>query len=131
MAQPKAGKPATPSAPIGDGAEAPGSLAERGLESGSEGESAGEHVDGMQIDNGSATDADAFEAEINTSLDEVLDLLAQEVERLQVALEFYRLGEHSDKERLIRWHVQQIDDRQDRLEDIKDLILARGGRSVH
>ena len=88
-------------------------------------------MDGMQIDNGSATDADAFEAEINTSLDEVLDLLAQEVERLQVALEFYRLGEHSDKERLIRWHVQQIDDRQDRLEDIKDLILARGGRSVH
>lgn len=69
---------------------------------------------------------DNIETEINTSLDEVLDLLAQEVERLQVALEFYRLSDHADKEKLIRWHVQQIDTRQDRLEDIKSLILAGG-----
>ena len=73
---------------------------------------------------------DTLEAEINTSLDEVLDLLAQEVERLQAALEFYRLSEHPDKEQLIRWHVQQIDARQDRLDDIKAMILARGD-SVH
>ena len=74
---------------------------------------------------------DAFETEINTSLDEVLDLLAQEVERLQVALEYYRLSEHPDKEQLIRWHVQQIDARQDRLEEIKAMILSRGEDSVH
>ena len=73
---------------------------------------------------------DAFEGEINTSLDEVLDLLAQEVERLQVALEYYRLSEHPDKEQLIRWHVQQIDARQDRLDDVKAMILSRGD-SVH
>ena len=72
-----------------------------------------------------------FEDEINTSLDEVLDLLAQEVERLQVALEFYRLSDHPEKDKLIRWHVQQIDARQDRLEDIKALILSRGGDAVH
>ena len=74
---------------------------------------------------------DALEAEINTSLDDVLDLLAQEVERLQAALEYYRLSEHPDKERLIRWHVQQIDIRQDRLEDVKAMILSRGGDAVH
>lgn len=74
---------------------------------------------------------DAFEGEINTSLDEVLDLLAQEVERLKVALEFYRLSELPDKDAHIRWHVQQIDARQDRLDDLKQLILARGGDSVH
>ncbi len=72
-----------------------------------------------------------IEEEINTSLDEVLDLLAQEVERLQVALEFYRLSDHPEKDKLIRWHVQQIDARQDRLEDIKALILSRGSDSVH
>ncbi len=72
-----------------------------------------------------------LEEEINTSLDEVLDLLAQEVERLQVALEFYRLSDHPEKDKLIRWHVQQIDARQDRLEDIKALILSRGGDAIH
>ena len=90
-------------------------------------------TDGERVDVGQANvdqGADAFESEINTSLDEVLDLLAQEVERLQVALEYYRLSEHPDKEQLIRWHVQQIDARQDRLEDIKALILSRGD-SVH
>ena len=91
-------------------------------------------ADGERVDVGQANVAqgeDAFETEINTSLDEVLDLLAQEVERLQVALEYYRLSEHPDKQQLIRWHVQQIDARQDRLEDIKAMILSRGEDSVH
>lgn len=90
--------------------------------------------DGERVDVGQADldqGEDAFEGEINTSLDEVLDLLAQEVERLQVALEYYRLSEHPDKQQLIRWHVQQIDARQDRLEDIKAMILSRGEDSVH
>ncbi len=72
-----------------------------------------------------------FEEEVNTSLDEVLDLLAQEVERLQVALEFYRLSDHPEKDKLIRWHVQQIDARQDRLEDVKAMILSQGGDAIH
>ena len=69
--------------------------------------------------------------ELNASLDEVLDLLALEVERLKESLEFYRLSEHPDKEQLIRWVVQQIDLRQDRLEDIKALILARDDNLLH
>ncbi len=85
----------------------------------------------MDADAASAGAGAGMEEEINTSLDEVLDLLAQEVERLQVALEFYRLSDHPDKDKLIRWHVQQIDARQDRLEDIKALILSRGGDAVH
>ena len=69
--------------------------------------------------------------QLNTSLDEVLDLLAEEVERLKESLEFYRLSEHPEKEQLIRWVVQQIDMRQDRLEDIKAMILARDDDAVH
>lgn len=80
---------------------------------------------------GALLDTDAFDGEINTSLLEVLDLLAQEVERLKVALEFYRLSEHPEKDQLIRWHVQQIDQRQDHLEDIKSLILAKGDDFLH
>ena len=70
-------------------------------------------------------------SDLNASLDEVLDLLALEVERLKESLEFYRLSEHPDKEQLIRWVVQQIDLRQDRLEDIKALILARDDNLLH
>lgn len=88
-------------------------------------------TDALGEERGETLDSDALEGEINTSLVEVLDLLAQEVERLKVALEFYRLSEHAEKDQLIRWHVQQIDQRQDRLEDIKSLILAKGGDSVH
>ena len=74
---------------------------------------------------------DDTDSQLNTSLDEVLDMLAREVERLQAALEFYRLSEHPQKDELIRWHVREIDVRQDRLEDIKALVLARSGGNVH
>ncbi len=74
---------------------------------------------------------DDTDSQLNTSLDEVLDMLAREVERLQAALEFYRLSEHPQKDELIRWHVREIDVRQDRLEDIKALVLARSGTNVH
>ena len=74
---------------------------------------------------------DDTDSQLNTSLDEVLDMLAREVERLQAALEFYRLSEHPQKDELIRWHVREIDVRQDRLEDIKALVLPRSGANVH
>lgn len=74
---------------------------------------------------------DDTDSQLNTSLDEVLDMLAREVERLQAALEFYRLSEHPQKDELIRWHVREIDVRQDRLEDIKAFVLARLGTNVH
>lgn len=85
----------------------------------------------QDLDMDAGTAEFAMEQEINTSLDEVLDLLAQEVERLQVALEFYRLSDHPEKDDLIRWHVNQIDARQDRLEDVKSMILSRGDDAVH
>ena len=84
-------------------------------------------MDGVQIGSGQ----DDTDSQLNTSLDEVLDMLAREVERLQAALEFYRLSEHPQKDELIRWHVREIDVRQDRLEDIKALVLARSGTNVH
>ncbi len=71
------------------------------------------------------------EEELNASLSDVLDLLAQEVERLKVGLEWCRLSQHADKERLISWYVQQIDIRQDRLEEMKAIILASGDDAVH
>jgi len=74
---------------------------------------------------------EAIEEEINTSLDEVLDLLALEVERLKTALDYYRLSNHPDKDEFIRWHVSQIDLRQDRLEEIKTMILGQGDHFVH
>lgn len=61
---------------------------------------------------------------VNNSLDDVLALMVREVQRLQEALEYYRLSEHPDKDAIIRWHVQQIDQRQDRLADLKALMLA-------
>ncbi len=69
--------------------------------------------------------------ELNKSLDDMLLLMAAELERLQAALEFYRLGERPDKEALIRWHVEQIDLRQDRMEELKALILASRGGVEH
>lgn len=74
---------------------------------------------------------DAIDSQLNTSLDDVLDMLAREVDRLQVALEFYRLSEHPQKDELIRWHVREIDARQDRLEDIKALVISGAGTNVH
>ena len=71
------------------------------------------------------------EGDINASLDDVLDLLALEVERLQATLDYYRLSNHPDKVKLIQWHVAQIDLRQDRLEEIKAMILGQGDNAVH
>ena len=59
-------------------------------------------MDGGQIGSGQ----DDTDSQLNTSLDEVLNMLAREVERLKAALEFYRLSEHPQKDELIRWHVR-------------------------
>lgn len=74
---------------------------------------------------------DELEAALNTSLSDVLDLLAAEVERLKAALEFHRLSDAPDAAEKVRWHVQQIDARQDRMEELKALILASGDTRQH
>lgn len=74
---------------------------------------------------------DDLEQELNTSLHDVMDLMAAEVERLQAALEHYRLSDHPEKEQLIRWHVRQIDRRQDRLSQLKQMILSADDGAEH
>jgi hypothetical protein len=79
---------------------------------------------------GPSGQGDDLEEQLNTSLNDVLDLLAHEIERLKVELEFYRLSQHPEKARLERLYVERIDARQDRLEEIKALIMA-GGDPLH
>ena len=61
---------------------------------------------------------------LNNSLDDVIVLLEREIERLKSSLETIRLTAHPDRNALIRWHVQQLDERQDALERMLVLIGA-------
>ena len=65
---------------------------------------------------------------INNSLDDVIALLEREIERLKESLETIRLGTHPDRSTLIRWHIQTLDERQDALEQMKQLIAANPPR---
>ena len=77
-------------------------------------------------------ESDELEAELNRSLGDVLDLLASQVEYLKESLEFLRLSSDvEERDAKIRWHVQQIDLRQDRMEEIKVMILAGDGSEEH
>ncbi len=78
-----------------------------------------------------AAPAADLEGELNTSLMDMLDLLGREVARLQEALEFYRMSEVADKDAIIRWHVQQIDARHDRMAEVKSMILASDDDKLH
>ncbi len=76
----------------------------------------------------------AADDDLNKSLDDVLLLMSDEVDRLKASLEFLRNSNHqpeAEKGALIRWHVQQIDHRQDRIEELKRLILASRGGVEH
>ncbi len=61
---------------------------------------------------------------INNSLDDVIVLLEREIERLKESLETIRLSAHPDRSQLIRWHIQTLDERQDALEQMKQLMAA-------
>jgi len=61
---------------------------------------------------------------LNSSLDDVILLLEREVERLKESLEVYRLSQHPERHRIVRWHIQALDERQDALEKMKALLLA-------
>lgn len=74
---------------------------------------------------------DPQDTEDEPTLQDMLSLMAQEVERLQVSLEYFRLTDHPDKEERIRWHVMEIDRRQDRLEELKALILQTSDDAEH
>lgn len=58
---------------------------------------------------------------LNRSLDDMVELLEREIERLKASLEFYRLSDSPNREEQIRFHVRQIDQRQDALEDLRSM----------
>ena len=72
-----------------------------------------------------------LDTELNTSLHDVLDLMAREVERLQNNLEYFRLSNHPQKEQLIRELVSEIDERHDRMDQLKGMLLADTDASEH
>ena len=78
-----------------------------------------------------ASEDEQHPEDYDLTLEGVLELLAKEIEGLQASLDAYRLSDHPSKQALIRWHVQQIDARHDRLDEIKQMILARNNGAVH
>ncbi len=62
---------------------------------------------------------------IRDSIDDVISLLESEIERLKESLETYRLTKNPNRDEIIRWHVRTLDERQDALEELLDLVLAR------
>ncbi|MCZ6641723.1 MAG: hypothetical protein O7F71_09110 [Gammaproteobacteria bacterium] len=58
-------------------------------------------------------------------IDNVISLLESDIERLKESLETYRLTKSPNRDELIRWHVRTLDERQDALEELLGLVLAR------
>jgi len=72
------------------------------------------------------------EEQLNRSLDDVIELLLLEIERVKESLETYRLSKHPNRADIIRWHVQTLDERQDALEDLQAMLVAqRDPAEVH
>ncbi|MEJ2130983.1 MAG: hypothetical protein P8Y95_05025 [Gammaproteobacteria bacterium] len=65
-------------------------------------------------------DEGSFEG-LNHSLDDMVELLEREIERLKASLEFYRLSDSPNRDEQIRFHIKQIDRRQDALDDLRAL----------
>ena len=69
---------------------------------------------------------------VNESLSDVIFLLEREIERLKVSLETFRLTKHARKQELIRWHVRTLDERQETLDDLRQLLLnSQNQISIH
>ncbi len=77
------------------------------------------------------TTSEIADEEVNQSLDDVVEMLTCEIERLKLSLETIRLGDHPDKQNIIRWHVRTLDERQDRLEELQVLLQASEDTPVH
>lgn len=78
-----------------------------------------------------ASTSEIADEEVNQSLDDVVEMLTCEIERLKLSLETIRLSEHPDKQNIIRWHVRTLDERQDRLEELRVLLQASEDTPVH
>lgn len=64
------------------------------------------------------------DADLNRSLMDVIELLQREIARLRESLEAYRLSDHPERQRLIRYHVRSLDERQDALEKVQAAMEA-------
>ncbi len=51
--------------------------------------------------------------------------MESEIERLKESLETDRLTKNPNRDEIIRWHVRTLDERQDALEELLGLVLAR------
>ena len=74
------------------------------------------------------------EAHLNRSLDDVIALLEREIRRLEESLETYRLSNHPKRGEIIRWHVRELDERQDALERLQAMLAGEqesGDRPIH
>lgn len=60
----------------------------------------------------------------NCTLDDAIELLQGEIERLKLALETCRWLDHPRRSELVRWHVRTIDRRQDALEQLHAMVIA-------
>ena len=69
-----------------------------------------------------------MEEMVNVSLEDVLDLMAMQVERLETALEQARL---TGNQAQIRSLIAQIDERHERLDQVKAMIMASRGTQEH
>ncbi len=70
-------------------------------------------------------DRSKYEARLNRTLDDVIDLLEREIRRLKESLEAYRLSKHPNRSEIIRSHVRALDERQDALERLQAMLLAQ------
>ena len=69
---------------------------------------------------------ESVDEDVNADLSDALNLMLEEVERLKVSLEYFRLTDTPDKTDRIRWHVSEIDRRQDKIELLKTILLEQG-----
>lgn len=70
-------------------------------------------------------DRSDYEAHLNRTLDDVISMLEREIRRLKESLEMYRLSQHRNRNEIIRWHVQTLDERQDALERLRTMLLSQ------
>lgn len=79
------------------------------------------------------SDRSLIESQVNRTLDDAVALMQGEVDRLQAALETCRRLDHPRRGELVRWHVQRLDQRQDALEQLHAMIVARRapGAPIH
>ena len=79
-----------------------------------------------------ATDDSRQGDNTNHSVEDMVELLEAEIERLKTSLETFQLTNHPDKRRIIAEHVAALDARQDALETLRELLdAARQSPTLH